>query len=221
MGLLQQLERIPIASATARAWIGWGFAAYVTLHILLYRPHALFRAHHRMFSAIATGLFGGNVTSVEEAGGRLAHAPSRAKRSRKPAKGDASNDASPHADSPLVAFSPYVIPLYTLLVCVAGWLINRWGGWPWTVSGACLSALIGVTAAFHWLMTADDLQAQRERWPIETYLLALGVIFLVTLLIDTLALSWVLPEFAPAEALGAGWSRAHALYTTLIQRLFL
>ena len=206
-GILGELEVMSGSGATFREWLGWGFVTYVGLHVLLYRPVALFGVSHRLFSVLAVWLFGGQVASTEAAGGGKG----------KGAKGGKGGPAA--QGSTLVAFSPYVIPLYTILVSAGGWLLHRWLGR--AVVDGPVSFLLGATMAFHWLMTADDLQRQRERWHVETYLLAIGLVFLVTLLLAGLCLPWAVPEFSFARAFADGISRTQALYTTLIQRLFL
>ena len=213
-GVLRQLEELRAAGASVREWIVWGFLTYVGLHVILYRPVALFRINHRLFSALAVWLFGGHVTSVEQAGSaRNESRPNKGKRSRGESK------ESEARGSTLVAFSPYVIPLWTVLACAAAWALSHW--WDWALIGAPVSFLIGMTTAFHWVMTADDLQPQRERWHVETYLLAVGLVFVLTLLISAAALSVAVPGFSFVEALGDGLSRAQTIYTTLIRRLFL
>lgn len=205
-GVLQQLETLSSSGALYRTWVERGFLTYVWLHLLLYRPVALFRSSHRMFSILAAWLFGGQVTSVQDAGGGKGRS----------AKGDGGE--RPVATSPLVAFSPYVVPLPTLLVCVLGWLLARW--WERAAVDGPVSFLIGVTMAFHWIMTADDLQQQRARWHVETYLLALGLVFLLTLLIAAVCLPLVVPEFSFIHALSTGVERTQAIYTTIAQQLF-
>ena len=207
LGILEQLEVVSLSGGTFREWIGYGFMTYVWVHLLLYRPAPLFQASHRLFSSIAAWLFGGQVASVEQSG-------SGKGKGGKGAKGDAAVQGST-----LVAFSPYVIPLYTILVCAGGWLLTRW--WDRTLLDGPVSFLIGLTAAFHWLMTADDLQQQRARWHLETYLLAIGLVFVLTLLIGAACLPWAIPEFAFTRALADGFSRTQAIYTTIIQRVFL
>ena len=207
LGILEQLEMVSLSGGTFREWIGYGFMTYVGVHILLYRPVPLFQASHRLFSSLAVWLFGGQVASVEQSGGGKSKAA-------KGAKGGAYAQGST-----LVAFSPYVIPLYTVLVCAAGWLLTRW--WDRTLLDGPVSFLVGMTIAFHWIMTADDLQQQRARWHVETYLLAIGLVFVLTLLIGAACLPWAIPEFSFIRALADGMSRTQAIYTAIIQRLFL
>ena len=206
-GILQQLEQLSGAGSAYLEWVTRGFVTYVWLHLLLHRPVALFRASHRLFSVLAAWLFGGQVASVGESAGGKGRA----------AKGERGEPTA--QGSTLVAFSPYVIPFSTVLACAAGWLLSRW--WDQTWVEAPMSFLIGVTAAFHWIMTADALQSQRARWHVETYLLALGLVFVLTLLIGAACLPWAIPEFAFIHALADGLSNAQAIYTSVIQRLFL
>ena len=212
LGMLEQAELVVMAGASARDWIQWGFASYVGMHLLLYRPVPVFRASHRLFASLAVWLFGGQVASMEGGGG--GGSKGKASKGGKGGKGDPALSGSP-----LVAFSPYVIPLYVILVCAAGWLLAHWVDRMFVE--APLSVLVGVTMAFHWLMTADDLQQQRARWHLETYLLAISLVFVLTLLIGGACLPWAIPEFSFVRALADGFSKTQAIYTTLVQRLFL
>ena len=204
-GILQQVDRASVSGVAYREWIQRGFFAYVWLHLLLYRPAALFRASHRMFSLLAVWLFGGQVASVEGGGkGKSEHG----------AGGERAGQGST-----LVAFSPYVIPLPTVLACALGWVLTRW--WDRAAVDAPISVLIGVTSAFHWIMTADELQQQRARWHVETYLLALGLVFILTLLLGAACLPWAVPDFSFIQALADGLANTQAIYSAVIQRLFL
>ncbi len=212
LGILQQLDRVSVGRMTARALIDRGFLTYVGLHLLLYRPVPLFRASHRMFSVLAIWLFGGQVSTVGDAGsGGERGGKERGK------KGGGGEHQSAQG-STLVAFSPYVIPLYTVLVCALGWILTRWWDPAWVEQP--ISVLIGVTIAFHWIMTADELQQQRKRWHVETYLLALGLVFVLTLLVAAACLPWALPDFSFVQALSDGLASTQAILTAIIQHLF-
>ena len=202
-GVLDQLDTTSLSGGTFRDWIAAGFMTYVWVHLLLARPVRLFQASHRLFSILAVWLFGGQVASVEDAGG----------------KGKRGGGAGPEAGSPLVAFSPYVIPVTAILMCAAAWLLARWVDR--AVLDGPMSFLIGLAASFHWLMTADALQQQRGRWHVETYLLAIGLVFVVSLLLGGAALMLAVPEFSLGRALADGLAQAQGIYATLVQRLFL
>ena len=73
----------------------------------------------------------------------------------------------------------------------------------------------------HELQSEVPPAAQRDRWHVETYLLAIGLVFVVTLLVGGACLPWAVPEFSFVRALAEGFANAQGLYTTLVQRLFL
>jgi len=202
-----QLALIAAAGATFREWLEWGFLTYVGIHVLLFRPGALFRVSRQLLSAMAVWLFGGQVTSVEE--------PKTGAKSSGAGKGGAEAAAQ---GSTLVAFSPYVVPVYTVLVCLISWAVRQWG--PQRADGPT-AFLIGLTVAFHWLMTADELQQSRKRWHLEMYLLALGLVFLMTLLIVAACLPLAVPEVSFVSTLAEGLATARGLYGSILQRLFL
>ena len=147
-GTLDQLELMSWSTATFREWVSWGFFTYVGIHVLLYRPMGLFRASHKVFSLLAVWLFGRQVASVEQG-----HERKKGKRADD-AGGAAADPAA--QGSTLVAFSPYVVPVTTLLICAAGWVLRRW--WHQAFVDGPISFLIGLSMAFHWLMTAESLQ---------------------------------------------------------------
>ncbi len=224
IGVLRQLHLVRVSGAEAREWVNRGFLTYLIIHLVLYRPTGLFRASHKIFSALAVWLFGGQVSSVEDAGsgGRGRRGRAKPAKRSKETKMDRSaredGPSSSSAPSTLVAFSPYVIPLFTLLVCVLGWMARQ--RWNHTYVEGPVCFLVALTLAFHWFMTADELQEQREQWRIETYLLAVGLIFMLTLVISAACLPWAVPQFSFSRALSVGFSASQEMYSTLIKRLF-
>jgi hypothetical protein len=203
-GMLERLELISLSGGTYREWVTWGFMTYVGFHVLIYQPAPVFQASHRVFATVAAWLFGGQVASVDDGGGR--------------GKGGKGPKGAAGQGSTLVAFSPYVIPVYTVLTCLLGWAAGQWADRKFT--DGPLSFLIGVTMAFHWLMTANDLQQQRARWHIETYLLAIGLVFLLTLLLGGMCLPWAFPEFSFVRAIGDGLGHTQSIYRAVALELF-
>ncbi|MBI4353654.1 MAG: hypothetical protein HY595_00310 [Candidatus Omnitrophica bacterium] len=214
LGIREQLGLISVSQGSARQWIDWGVATYVGIHVLLYRPVALFRASHAIFSAMAVWLFGGQVASTDQP--TASSGKKRPSDSKEEKTGRGGRRAG---GSVLVAFSPYVVPVLTVLGCLVGWGMKRW-----TVGDALdvpLYFFIGTSLAFHWLMTADELQEQRRQWHVETYLLAVSLVFGVTMVVTAACLPLVAPELSFVQMLGSGFSQAQTIYTTIVQRLFL
>lgn len=213
LGFLDQLDVPSMSGNTFRQLVVWGFAAYVGVHVLLYRPVAWFQVSHRMFSTLAVWLFGGQVASTEGAA-----ASSQGKLGKGGKREGGAERRRAAEGSTLVAFSPYVVPLYTMLACAAGWGAAHWVDRRF-VDGP-VGVLIGSTMAFQWLMTADDLQPQRDHWHLETYLLAIGLVFVLTLVLGSLCVPWAIPEFSVGRALSDGLTHTHAIVTAVFQQLF-
>lgn len=219
VGVRERLAAIDVAGTALLAWVDRGALTYVGIHLLLYRPEALFQASHRVFSTVAVWLFGRQVASVDQAsstGARRAKKGDDNTKDEKPGK----HSTGPQG-SVLVAFSPYVVPIYTMLVCLAGWGSAQLAQVAIDRLAPLVGFLAGLTLMFHWLMAADDLQEQRRRWHLETYLIAVALVFLVTLVIGAACLPWAVPEFSFGQAVSDGVARAQAIYSTVIQRLFL
>ena len=214
LSLLEQLDLETASGATFRQWVVWGAMTYIGIDVLLYRPASLFRVSRALFSKLAEWLFGGHVASVESSGaGGKRQSGKSSKAENAESKGRGKGDGST-----LVAFSPYAIPLYAILACALAWLLSHWIE-PRILDGAA-AFLIGLAIAFHWLMTADELQEQRSQWHLETYLLAIGLVFVLTLLIGSACLPWAIPDFSFVRALSGAFVRAQHIYTMVIQRLF-
>ena len=209
--VMRHLNDIALHHRMAGYWVSWGFLSYVGLHLLLFRPRAMFHSSHRMFAVVAGWLFGGHVTSVEE-GTRVSGSKRRKNAS------DDEETVSTAAGSPLVAFSPYVIPFYTILVCGLSVLARR--QLPQAAIEIPAAFAVGVSMAFHWIMTADDLQEQRGQWHVETYLLAIVLVFLLTLVIASACMPWALPQFSFGTVMSDGVARSRALYEAIYGQLF-
>ncbi len=215
IGLLQSvLEALELKTGSGRTYrelVTWGFMTYVGMHVLLYRPTGLFRISHRLFSVLAVWLFGGQVASVE------AKRAGKGNRDKSDAGGGGEARTSGEG-STLVAFSPYVIPLYVILASLVALLVRHRVDLGWVDDAT--GFLLGFLMAFHWLMTADDLQQQRDRWHIETYLLAISLVFVLTLLIGGACLPWAVQGFSFVAVLSDGLSRTQAIYAMLVHHLF-
>ena len=218
-GVRAQLQAVPVGSKTFFDWAVAGLSGYVTLHLLLYQPAGLFRVQHRLLSGLALWLFGGQVSTTGDKG------------ARKKNKDD--SVGAPHG-STLVVVSPYVVPLYPILVCAGAWALKRWLPAPaGTLGGpgdpslveAPAAVLVGATLAMHWVMTADALQGggrtgARGRLPFDTHLIALGMIGVISLLALGAALPMAVDGVSLPAILSDALSRAGAIYAAVIQHLF-
>ena len=203
-GVYQQLEPLPAGSRSFAEWGLIGTASYLGVHLLFYKPAALFQVQHRLLSRLSTWLFGGQVSTVAPKG------------EKKPPKDKSSSGGA--SGSTLLVLSAYLVPLYAVLVCLASWALRRWLGSWWLDAGT--GFLVGATLTMHWVMTADDLQRHRERFPLDVYLPGLGLIGLISVLIVGACLPLAVPEFSLPSLLADALAQAGAIYAAVLHALF-
>ena len=210
LGIRQQLERWLIGPKSFAEWVALGALSYLGLHLFVYKPQLLFRVQHRLLSRLSVWLFGGQVATTTPKG-----EPSK---NDKKGKGKSKGAGEGSQGSTLLVLSPYLIPLYTLFACLASWVLKRWLT-PALVDPAT-GFLVGATLMLHWVMAADDLQQDRNRFPPDAYLLALSLIAVVTLVVVSLCLPMAVPDFSLPSVFAEALARARAIYTSVLHTLF-
>lgn len=204
-GISHQLEPLPVGGRSFAEWGLIGAAGYLGLHLMFYKPATLFGVQHQLLFRLSTWLFGGQVTTVAPKG------------EKKPSKGKSSLEGA--SGSTLLVLSAYLVPLSTVLVCLASWVLRRWWVFGWLEAGTAF--LIGASLTMHWVMTADDLQQHRERFPLDVYLPALGLIGLISLLIVGACLPLAAPGFSVPMLVAEALAQAGASYAAVFHALFL
>ena len=207
LGLHEGLAARSVWGRSAAWWFDWGVVGYSICHVLLYKPKALFAISHRLLARLARWLFGGQVSTVGQEG------PKAAKTS-----GKSKGNAPAPEGSTLVALSPYVVPLYVVLISLAAWGVAQWRPSEFLSGMALIS--IGVALALHIEMAADDLQQDGGKFPIETYLMALAIIGLAGLFLTSVCVPLILPDFSALDVMAQATVHARTIYTNVIQTLF-
>jgi hypothetical protein len=210
LGIWQQLDGAMAGSKSFGEWAMRGCVAYIAVHLFVIQPKALFLAQHRMLSKLSVWLFGGQVTTEPSKGSTRSD-----KKSDKPEKGKSSGGPQ---SSTLLVLSPYLVPLYAILVCVASWALGRWASVPRLEPVTAF--LVGMTVSLHWVMAADDLQQNRSRFPFDAYLLALVLIGIVSSVLVALVLPLVVAPFSIPAVFAEALRQAQAIYTAVFDKLF-
>ncbi|MBI4323060.1 MAG: hypothetical protein HY596_02145 [Candidatus Omnitrophica bacterium] len=206
-GVWRQLGEGAAGSKSFADWALLGIVGYVGVHLFVVQPKALFRAQHRLLSTLSVWLFGGQVTTEP---------PKGEKKSEKTEKGKGSAEGA--QGSTLLVLSPYLIPLYTMLACVASWVLKR--SLHSELLDPITAVLIGASLSLHWVMAADDLQQNRKRFPVDAYLLALVLIGLVSSVVVALCLPMAVPSFSVPGVFAEAMRQAHAIYAAVFGALF-
>jgi len=172
---------IPVAIATARAFylqisnIGSTFSnsllilergvlVYVLFHVLIMRPVSIYVFAHEFVHVIATWLCGGRVESFNmgESGGSVVTSKTNL----------------------FIELSPYFVPLYTLLLGPV-FLILKATGVDMIIRnlGSIFLFLVGLTLAFHFVMTAEVLKIKQPDIARSGIIFSIVIIFVCNLII--------------------------------------
>lgn len=198
MNFCKEITSVPILSA-AEAMFLYGVAAYVGIHIFIYKPDFLYVFGHESTHALTTKLFGGRIFDfkVSSRGGSV--------------KTDKANTT--------IALMPYMIPFYTLLVClvyaVAGFFADTK-----PLTGYFVFAL-GASLSFHLVQTAEFLRLKQTDMIKSGYIFSMPLIILVNLAITAGILSFLFIEFSFKNMFLATLQQTRDLYACVWQRLFM
>ena len=215
IGVISQLDEINAGAHTAAYWFVWGLAAYAGTHLLLYRPKHLFQLNHALLERLAVWLFGGQVATV----GSEQPASSKRPPKAKPKKGRPAPEGgeAPQA-STLVVISPYLVPLYTVIISLLAWVATHWGGGE--LFRIVTSLLLGISLGFHLSMTGEDLQQHIDQFPVEARLMALTFSTLASWVVAALCVPMALADFSLSGVLAQMASSTQAIYARVFGTLF-
>lgn len=172
------LALVPVAIAAVRAFflqistlgsfkstlliLERGVLSYLLFHVLIVRPVNIYVFGHECVHVLATWLCGGRVESfnVSQSGGHVATSKTNV----------------------FIELSPYFIPIYTLLLGPAFMLVKT------VVKDApnlnpLFLFLVGVTLAFHFVMTSEVLRMHQPDVSKSGLILSLVVIFVFNLIV--------------------------------------
>jgi hypothetical protein len=172
-------------------WFAAGFVVYLLVQIFFWRPLFLYVMGHELTHALAAVVQGGQADDlhVSTKGGQV--------------KVNRSNF--------IVNLAPYFFPLYTAIAATI-WAIAAEPFKPW------LAALLGLTLAFHFALTAYSLQQHQSDIAEVGWLFAFPFILGINVVITALVLRLLAPQGASlslfahnawaAALVGAAWLRA-------------
>jgi hypothetical protein len=139
-----------------------GVLVYLLFHVLVMRPAYLYVLGHEFVHVLATWLCGGRVVSfnVTPSGGNVATSKTNF----------------------FIELSPYFVPLYTLLLGPLLMLLKSLNVNIPNMSGTFLF-LVGVTLAFHFVMTVEVLRMQQSDIAKSGFIFSIVLIFIGNLII--------------------------------------
>lgn len=145
-----------------------GVLVYLLIHVLIARPVYLYVLGHEFVHVMATWICGGKVVSfnVTRGGGKVVTSKSNF----------------------FIELSPYFIPIYTIGLSLI-FLILKFAGITGPSTSTIFIFLVGVTLAFHFVMTTEVLKLEQPDLLKSGALFSLVLIFLCNIVITMLVLA--------------------------------
>ena len=198
MNFCKEITAIPMLTA-AQAMFLYGIATYVVIHIFIIKPDFLYVFGHESTHALTAKIFGGKIFDfkVSSKGGSV--------------KTDKVNTT--------VALTPYVIPFYTLLVCLIYVIAGLFRDVkPFT--GHFVFAL-GASLAFHLVQTAEYLKQKQPDIIKSGYIFSMPFVVFVNIAITAAILSFLFTEFSFKQMSLSTFEQTRDLYAGVWQQVFM
>ncbi len=175
-----------------------GAAAYLVVHIILFKPNFLYIFGHELTHAFATFISFGKVKSfkVSKKGGEV-----------KTTKVNI-----------FINLAPYFFPTYTLLLSLA-WVIAKKF---WRIDDLIYGFLftLGFTLVFHFVMTVEFLKTKQPDLIKSGYLFSLALIYLANISVAAFIMNLIFPEVSFKSYLNTSYVVARDTYIAIFNQLF-
>ncbi len=194
----KEITAIPLLT-TAQAMFLYGVAAYVGIHIFIYKLDFLYVFGHESTHAVTAKLFGGKIFDfkVSSKGGSV--------------KTNKTNDT--------IALMPYMFPFYTLVICLVYAVFALFKDVKPYV-GYFVFAL-GMSLSFHLVQTAEFLRNKQSDIVKTGYIFSMPLIIVVNIAITGIILGLLFTEFSFKNMVITTFDQTRDLYWHVWQRLFL
>jgi hypothetical protein len=170
-----------------------GVLVYLLLHVLIMRPVFLYVLAHEFVHVLATWICGGHVMSfnVKPSGGNVVTSKTNF----------------------FIELSPYFIPLYTLLLGPVFFILRKVN--PQLDVPSVFIFLVGLTLAFHFVMTSEVLRIQQSDIAKSGFIFSLVLIFICNLIIVIAVFSPVFQDISFVDFLKSSVAYSRDIYLQL------
>jgi len=171
-----------------------GVLTYLIFHVMVMRPAYLYVLGHEFVHVLATWICGGKVVSfnVTPAGGNVVTSKSNI----------------------FIELSPYFVPIYSILLGPVFFLLKATGNTPPFMSMVFLF-FMGVTMAFHFVMTSEVLRMQQPDIIKSGVIFSLVLIFICNLVVIMGVFSPVFDSLSFTDFIRSAWAKSSALYNVI------
>jgi len=199
ISLYEHLSQIQIVLYYQQKYFIVGIISYLVVHAVFFKPSYLYVLSHELMHAIAALLSGGRVRSIKVSskGGSVATTKSNI----------------------FIALSPYLFPLYTIVVALL------WFGIKFVTKSdidySFFLFAIGFTLAFHIVLTIDFLKIRQKDLLHAGYFFSVCLIYVINLLIVGLICSLLFKGMIFVGFLQDSYIKARDIYAGIFCQMFL
>jgi hypothetical protein len=174
----------------------WGVVSYVALHLLFYKPTAVYVLGHEAVHGIFAWIMGGKIQSfnVSKEGGSVTT--------------DKTNT--------FIELSPYFVPIYAIILMAVYYVIS----YSYKINGAAFIYLIGFALAFHVVMTIEVMKIRQPDILKSGYLFSIVFVYVLNIIIIALLFSLMFRSFSAKHFFIDTWNATKGVYIGLIKQLF-
>ncbi|MBL7071121.1 MAG: hypothetical protein ISS26_02980 [Candidatus Omnitrophica bacterium] len=195
-----QFGNIDVFLSMGQQYFLFGIGIYCFIQLFLFKPVYAYVLGHETVHALAAWLCFGKVTSFKasSAGGSI----------------------STSKNNIFISLSPYFIPIYSLTLIVVYYLINH----VFTdglISPSYFMLLLGLTIAFHIIMTVDTLKTRQPDLIKAGYLTSSIFIYVINVTVIALAFGILFEGFSFRSFLSNAYVMSLHIYKSIFNQLFL
>lgn len=175
-----------------------GAVVYLVIHTVLFKPNIVYIFGHELTHALAAFISFGKVKGfkVSKKGGTVKTTKSNL----------------------FISLSPYFFPTYTLIIILL-WIIAKQF---WDVRDLISAFLfaVGLTLAFHFVMTVEFLKTKQPDLIKSGYLFSIALIYFINLSIAALILNFVFTDFSFKTYMTDAYVVGKDMYAWLFRQMF-
>lgn len=196
----EQFGSIDIFLTRGQQYFLRGIVAYCLVQLFLFKPVFLYVMGHEAVHVLATWLCLGKVTSFKVTSG--------------------GGSVSTSKSNLFISLSPYFVPIYALLLIVVYYLINNviFSG---IFAPAYFMFLLGMTLAFHIVMTVDTLKTRQPDLVKAGHLTSAILIYVINITLVAGTLGLLFDGFSFRYFLNNTFYLSIIVYQNIFDQLFL
>ncbi len=195
-----QFGNIDVFLSKGQQYFLLGIGIYCFIQLFIFKPVYIYVLGHETMHAIATWLCLGKVTSfkVSPDGGSITTSKSNL----------------------FISLSPYFIPVYSLALMLIYYLINHIFA-EGIIAPSYFMLFLGLTLAFHIVMTVDTLKTRQPDLIKAGYLTSSVLIYVVNVTAVALAFGVLFEGFSFRSFMSGAYAQSLDIYRGIFRQLFL